>query len=91
MSMVVSARNITLAMRKSQGMLEPVLDELANQNAGRIKFAKVNVDESPKTASEHGIRGVPALYFYNRGKIVDQAVGALPKAEIERRLNTIVR
>ncbi|MBP1746747.1 MAG: Thioredoxin [Deltaproteobacteria bacterium] len=49
------------------------------------------MDESPRTASEHGVRGVPALYFYNRGKIVDQAVGALPKAEIERRLNAIVR
>ena len=49
------------------------------------------MDESPRTASEHGVRGVPALYFYSRGKIVAQAVGALSKAEIERRLNAIVR
>jgi len=48
------------------------------------------VDESPRIASEHGIRGVPALYLYNRGTIVDKAVGVLPKMEIERRLNALV-
>ena len=71
--------------------LEPVLDELANEYAGKIKFVKVNVDESPRTASNHGIRGVPAFYFYNGGRIVDQAVGALPKSEIERHLNSMAR
>jgi thioredoxin 1 len=49
------------------------------------------VDESPGTASKHSIRGVPALYFYNEGKIIEQAVGALPKEEIERHLKAIVR
>lgn len=47
------------------------------------------MDESPRIVSEYGIRGVPALYFYNRGNIVDKAVGVLPKTEIERRLNTL--
>ncbi len=56
---------------------------------GKVKFTKVNVDESPRTASQHGIRGVPALYFYRNGSIVDKVVGALPKNEIERRLNSI--
>jgi thioredoxin 1 len=48
---------------------------------------KVNVDDSPRTSAEHVIRGVPAFYFYKKGKITDQAVGALPRQEIERRLN----
>jgi thioredoxin-like negative regulator of GroEL len=52
---------------------------------------KVNVDESQRTASQHSIRGVPALFFYNRGNIVDQAVGALARHEIERRLDAILR
>jgi thioredoxin 1 len=50
----------------------------------------VNVDNSPQTASQHGVRGVPALFFYKNGKIIDQAVGALPKGEIERRLNGLL-
>jgi thioredoxin 1 len=48
------------------------------------------VEESPRTASEYGIRGVPALYFYNGGIIADQAVGVLPKQEIEQRLNAMI-
>jgi len=54
-----------------------------------VKFTKVNVDNSPQTASRHNIRGVPALYFYKNGSVVDQAVGALPKNEIERRLRAL--
>lgn len=70
--------------------LEPVLDELAQAYAGKVKIARVDVDNAPHTASRHGIRGVPALFFYKRGAIVDKAVGALPKSEIERRLNGII-
>jgi thioredoxin-like negative regulator of GroEL len=55
-----------------------------------VKIVKVNVDEAQRTASQHSIRGVPALFFYNRGSIVDQAVGALPRQEIERRINAIL-
>jgi thioredoxin 1 len=69
--------------------MAPVLDELASQYAGRVKFAKVNVDESPRTAGNHGVRGVPAFSFYLNGNIVDQAVGAIPKGEIERRLQAL--
>jgi thioredoxin 1 len=69
--------------------MAPVLDELAAKYAGKVKFGRVNVDESPRTAGQHSIRGVPAIYFYNRGVVVDKAIGALPKAEIERRLNSL--
>jgi len=55
-----------------------------------VKFAKVNVDIAPVTASQHGVQGVPALFFYKKGAIVDRVVGALPKNEIERRLNSLV-
>jgi thioredoxin-like negative regulator of GroEL len=70
--------------------LAPVLDELARQYAGKVKFAEINVDSNPSTASKYGIRGVPALLFYKNGKLLDQVPGAIPKAEIERRLRSIL-
>lgn len=57
---------------------------------GRVKFAKVDVDRSPQTAANHSIRGVPAIFFYKNGSIVDRAVGALPRSEIERRVNSLL-
>ena len=48
------------------------------------------MDASPQTASQHNIRGVPAIYFYDRGNIFDNAVGALPKSEIERRIQALI-
>lgn len=55
-----------------------------------MKFAKIDVDNAPNISSRHGIRGVPALFFYKKGSVVDQAVGALPKSEIERRLRSLI-
>jgi thioredoxin 1 len=57
---------------------------------GQVKFTKINVDNSPRTASQHGVRGVPAMFFYRNGAVVDQAVGALPKSEIERRIRALI-
>jgi len=51
----------------------------------------MNVDAQHATASQFGINGVPTLYFYKNGKLVDSAQGALPKPEIERRLQTLLR
>jgi thioredoxin-like negative regulator of GroEL len=71
-------------------MLSPVLDQLAAEYAERVKIAKLNVDENPQTASRYGIRSTPALFFFKNGNIRDQVLGAVPKAEIERRLNSIL-
>jgi thioredoxin 2 len=71
-------------------MLSPVLDQLAAEYAGRVKIAKLNVDQNPQTASRYGIRSTPALFFFKNGNIRDQVLGAVPKAEIERRLNSIL-
>jgi thioredoxin 2 len=70
--------------------LSPVLDELASEYAGRVKIAKLNVDQNTRTASEYGIRGTPSLHFFKRGKLVDRVSGALPKGEIERHLMSIL-
>jgi thioredoxin-like negative regulator of GroEL len=55
-----------------------------------VKFVKVNTDNAQHTAAQHGVRGVPALFFYKNGSIVKQAVGALPKSEIDRRLRELL-
>ena len=70
--------------------MAPVLDELANEYAERVKVAQINVDRNNATASQFGIRGVPALFFYKNGKLVEQVSGALPKAEIEKRLRMLL-
>lgn len=67
-------------------MVAPVIDELAAQMAGRVRFVKVNVDENPATASRFDIRSIPTLLVLRGGKEIDRIVGAQPKAEIARRL-----
>ena len=66
--------------------LAPVVDQLAAELAGRVRVAKLNVDENPATAARFGIRGIPTLLVMRAGREVDRMVGVLPKAEIARRL-----
>ncbi len=64
-------------------MVGPIFEELSKQYSGKIKFAKVNVDENPKTPANYGIRGIPTLILFKEGKVVDQVVGAVPKSQME--------
>ena len=66
------------------GAMSPVLDDLARAYAGRLKIAKLNVDQNPMTASRYSVMSLPMLLFFRDGKIVDSAAGALPRQEIER-------
>lgn len=71
-------------------MLAPILDELAREYNSDVKFTKLNVDENPETARAFGIRSIPTVLFYRDGKVVDQAIGLLPKKELERRIGTLL-
>jgi thioredoxin 1 len=51
--------------------------------SGKVKFAKVNVDENPATPSQYGVRGIPTLILFKEGKILDQIVGSVPKARLK--------
>ena len=62
-------------------MVGPVLDEIANERTD-IKVGKINVDEQPELASQFGIMSIPTLVVMKRGKIVNQIIGARPKAQI---------
>jgi thioredoxin 2 len=70
--------------------LSPVLDQLASEYAGRVKVAKVNIDANSSTPSRYGVNGVPAMLFFKGGQPVNRLVGAQPKGEIERQLNSIL-
>ena len=67
-------------------MVAPVVDELAAEMAGRLRVAKLNVDENPVTAARFAIRNIPALLVIQGGREVDRIIGVQPKAEIARRL-----
>lgn len=70
--------------------LEPVIDQLAGEYSGRIKIAKLNVDENPGTASRYDIHSVPSMLFFKNGKVVDTIAGALPKEEIKRHIQAVM-
>ncbi|OGP64264.1 MAG: thioredoxin [Deltaproteobacteria bacterium RBG_13_47_9] len=63
--------------------ISPIVEELAKEFTGRIKVTKLNVDESPATPSQYGVRGIPTLILFKEGKILDQIVGAVPKAKLK--------
>ena len=60
----------------------PIVEDLAKEFSGRVKVAKLNVDENPATPSQYGVRGIPTLILFKGGKVVDQIVGAVPKARL---------
>ena len=67
-------------------MIAPALDELALEMAGRVRIAKLNVDENPATSARFDIRSIPALLLFKDGREVERMLGARPKAEIARKL-----
>jgi len=69
--------------------IAPVLDELAQEYTGRVTIAKVNVDEHPGLAARFQVRSIPTLLIFKGGRIVDQVIGAVPKAQIKKRLDAV--
>lgn len=68
-------------------MIAPVLEDIARQYSGIIRTGKLNVDENPQVSAKYGIRSIPTLLLFDRGKLVDTIVGAVPKQEIEKRIS----
>ena len=71
-------------------IIAPAIEELANQMAGRVRVAKLNVDENPMTAERFNIRSIPALLVLKDGREIDRIVGVQPKSEIARRLERVI-
>ena len=68
-------------------MVAPVVEELAEEYEGRINFAKVDVDQNPKIASQYGIMSIPTLILFKDGKPLSNIVGFRPKAELKQSLD----
>jgi thioredoxin 1 len=64
-------------------MIGPALEEISNEMAGKIKVAKVNIDENPEIAGKYGVRGIPTMLLFKNGEIVAQKVGAAPRGQIQ--------
>ncbi|MDM7322180.1 MAG: thioredoxin TrxA [Gammaproteobacteria bacterium] len=63
-------------------MIAPILDDIAREYAGRVKVAKLNIDENPGTPPKYGIRGIPTLMLFKDGNVVATKVGALSKSQL---------
>lgn len=68
----------------------PILDALAVEMAGRVRVAKINIDENPATAARFNVQSIPTLLVFKGGREVDRMIGVQPKSEIARRLNQVI-
>lgn len=69
--------------------IAPVLDQIAAEQDGKLLIAKLNVDENPDIASRYNISSIPAMKVFDKGEIVREIIGAMPKPQIEQRLEGI--
>ena len=63
-------------------MVAPFLDDLATEMEGRLRVAKVNIDENPQTPQKYGIRGIPTMLLFKNGQVAATKIGALPKSKL---------
>ena len=71
-------------------MLAPVLDQIAEEQAGRLKIVKVNVDENPGLAGQYGVQSIPTLCYFAQGQLRETSVGAASKKAILAKLESLV-
>lgn len=70
--------------------VSPIVDSIAETYAGKLKVAKVNVDQNSATPSRYGVRGIPTLLFVKGGNVVDQIVGFVPQETIEEKVKSLI-
>ena len=71
-------------------MLTPTIDAISEEYNDRSTIVKVNVDEAPAIATKYGIRSIPSLLFFNKGKVIEQKVGAVSKEELTSVLDKLI-
>jgi thioredoxin 1 len=71
-------------------MVSPIIDKMAEKYEGRVNVVKCNVDESTAIPMKFGIRNIPTILFFKGGQLVDKTVGAVPQAEIERKIEALL-
>ena len=71
-------------------MIAPILEEVAAEYLDKVKIVKLDVDANNKTAGKYNIMSIPSLLFFKSGEMVDQVVGAIPKAQLTARLDKVI-
>lgn len=71
-------------------MIGPSLEEISSELAGKVKIAKLNIDENPELAAQFGVRSIPTLMIFKGGQVADMKVGALPKTALSHWINAAV-
>ena len=71
-------------------MMSPVLDQLSNELEGQIKIGKVNVDDDPELAGQYKVMSIPNFVLIKNGQILDQVIGAVPKAQMLAKIQAVL-
>lgn len=71
-------------------MIAPMLEEVAEEMGDQVKITKLDVDSNAKMAGKYNIMSIPSLLFFKNGEVVDQVVGALPKAQLVAKVNQVL-
>jgi thioredoxin 1 len=71
-------------------MITPIVEQLAGENAGSIKVAKINVDDSPNIAASYGVNSIPTIMIFKNGEVVDRFVGVQPKSRLQDAVNQAI-
>jgi len=71
-------------------MIAPILDDIANEYIGKIKVAKINIDDNPNTPAKFGVRGIPTLMIFKSGSIEATKVGALSKSQLSAFIDSTI-
>jgi len=71
-------------------MIAPLIDELARENAGKCRFAKINIDDTPNIAASLGVTSIPTLMIFKGGEVVDRFVGIQPKNRLQEAIDGAV-
>ena len=71
-------------------MIAPIMEEFASEYEGKIKIAKVDVDNNPTIKEKYGIQSIPTVMFFKDGKVVDQVIGATPKSHFQEKIDDLI-
>ena len=71
-------------------MIGPLIEEMAGEYEGKAIIGKVNVDENPGVSAQFGVRNIPTVLFIKNGEVADKSVGAVPKKQLEEKLNALL-
>ncbi|RKX97295.1 MAG: thioredoxin [Spirochaetes bacterium] len=67
-------------------MIEPILEEVANEYSDKVKLVKLNIDHNQETPVKYGVMNIPTLLFFKNGKEVDRVIGAIPKRQLVKKI-----